>query len=112
METPMETQDFEALAEEILESLFDALDDAIGDDVDVDLEGSILTIEFDDGRQYIINKHAASQEMWVSSPVSGAAHYRFDREAGAWVSTRDGSVMVENLAEELSAATGQAIDLT
>lgn len=107
----MESQEFEALAAETLETLFDALEDAIGDAVDVDLEGSILTIELEDGRQYIINKHAPSREIWVSSPVSGAAHYRFEREAGAWVSTRDGSVMMETLAGELSTATGESVNL-
>lgn len=107
----MDPQEFEVMAEEILETLFDALDDAIGDNADVDLEGSILTIELDDGRQYVINKHAPSREIWVSSPVSGAAHYAYDLEAGAWVSTRDASVLTEMLSAELSGVTGQTVTL-
>lgn len=108
----MDAAQFEDLAAETLDRLFDALDDALGDVLDVDLEGPMLTIEFDDGRQYVINKHAPSREIWVSSPVSGAAHYRFEAEAGAWVSTRDGAVMMESLAAELARVTGRTVALT
>lgn len=107
----MDSSAFEDLAEETLERLFGALDEAIGDDADVDFEGGILTIELEDGRQYIINKHAASQEIWVSSPVSGAAHYAYDMEAGAWVSTRGGGVLSQTLAAELHQITGQSVVL-
>lgn len=107
----METSAFEALAEETLERLFDALDGAIGDDADVDFEGGILTVELEDGRQYVINKHAASQEIWVSSPLSGAAHYAYDLEAGTWVSTRGGNVLGETLGAEFSKISGQSLSL-
>ena len=107
----MDTSAFETLAEETLDALFDALDDAIGDDADVDLENAILTIELEDGRQYVINKNAAAKEIWVSSPISGAAHYGFDETAGAWVSARDGRVMHETLAQELAGVTGKSVEL-
>ena len=107
----MEASAFENLAEETLERMFEALDEAIGGDADVDFEGGILTIELEDGRQYVINKHTASQEVWVSSPVSGAAHYAFDLEAGTWLSTRGGDVLSQTLNAELSQITGQSVTL-
>ena len=107
----MDASAFEDLAEETLEHMFGALDEAIGDDADVDFEGGILTIELEDGRQYIVNKHTASQEIWVSSPVSGAAHYAYDVESGTWVSTRGGGVLSQTLAIEMQQITGQAVVL-
>ena len=107
----MEESAFAALAEETLERLFDALDEAIGADADVDFESGIVTIELEDGRQYVINKHSASQEIWVSSPVSGAAHYAFNLEAGTWVSTRGGEVLHATLGAELGAISGRTLTL-
>lgn len=107
----MDAQAFEDLAEQTLERLFEALDEAIGEVADVDQEGAMVTIELEDGRQYVINKHAPNQEIWVSSPISGAAHYGFNEDAGTWVSTRDATVMMEMLSQELAQATGQTVEL-
>mgnify|MGYP000607187165 CR=1 FL=1 len=108
----MDTSAFEDMAEKTLEALFSELDEAVGDDADVDYEGGILTIELEDGRQYIVNKHSASKEIWVSSPVSGAAHYAFDEVAKAWLSTRGGAVLSQTLADELQQITGHSVTLS
>jgi len=107
----MDARAFEDLAEETLERLFELLDEAIGDDADVDLEGGILTVELEDGRQYVINKHTASQEIWVSSPLSGAAHYGHNVEAGAWIATRSGDVMSQSLGTEFSQLFAKPVSL-
>jgi len=107
----MDAHAFEDLAEKTLERLFNALDEAIGGDSDVDLEGGILTIELEDGRQYIINKHTASLEIWVSSPVSGAAHYAYQPDAETWISTRGGADFYETLSAELSLVSGETVQL-
>lgn len=107
----MQTRDFEDLAEKTLDALFEAIDASIGDDVEVDFDNGILTIELEDGRQYVINKHAPSHELWVSSPLSGAAHYAFDQGAAAWKSTRGGAALVTVLAAELSQVTGTPVNL-
>ena len=107
----MDATEFENLADETLENLFEAIDDAIGGDADVDFENAILTIEWEDGRQYVINKHAPNKQIWLSSPVSGAAHYAFDLEAGTWVSTRGGEALLDVLGAELSQLAGQKVSL-
>ena len=107
----MDASAFEALAEETLAHLFDALDEAIGDSADVDLEGGILTVELEDGRQYVINKHSVNQEIWVSSPLSGAAHYAYDLETKAWLSTRGGAVLSAVLSAEFSQIAGKSLSL-
>jgi frataxin len=107
----MDASAFEAKAQETLEHLFDVLDDVIGDHADVDLEGGILTVELEDGRQYVINKHAVNQEIWVSSPFSGAAHYAYDLEARAWFSTRGGEALTEVLGAEFSKISGKSLNL-
>lgn len=107
----MDTSAFEVLAEETLERLFKALDEACGDIADVDLEGGILTVELEDGRQYIINKHGVNQEIWVSSPLSGAAHYAYAPETKTWCSTRGSEVLNEVLSAEFSKISGNSLKL-
>ena len=106
----MDANEFENLAEQTLENLFEALDESIGDVVDVDFDNGVLTMELEDGRQYIINKHAPNQEIWLSSPLSGAAHYACG-EANVWTSTRGNEALNDVLAAEFKQITGQIINL-
>ena len=107
----LEESAFETLARETLERFIDAIDEAMGEVLDVDIQGGVLTIELDTGGQYVINKHAPSRQIWVSSPASGAAHFDYDGNTGQWVSSRGGAPLCELLADELSAATGTALTL-
>ncbi|HEX9465364.1 MAG TPA: iron donor protein CyaY [Alphaproteobacteria bacterium] len=103
----MDESTFESLAEETLAKLEARIEDSL--DVDVELRGGILTIELDDGRQYVINKHMPNRQIWLSSPVSGAAHFDYEPASRTWRSTRGGALLHDLLARELTAATGEDI---
>ena len=90
---------FETLAD----SLLATLEDALGDHVDAELQGGILTVEADAGT-WIVNKHAPTKQIWLSSPRSGAKHYAFDAGAGQWRDTRGGDELLAVLAAELGVA--------
>lgn len=87
---------FETLAD----SLLATLEEALGEHVDAELQGGILTVEGDAGT-WIVNKHAPTRQIWLSSPVSGARHYAFDAVAGQWRDTRGGGGLLAVLGEEL-----------
>jgi frataxin len=103
----MDASEFEHKATQTLEGLFDALDDALGEVIEVDFDNSVLTIELQDGRQYVINKHGPNQELWMSSPISGAAHFSYDAATECWTSTRGGDGLKTVLATELKQLTGK-----
>src|SRR5262245_32674349 len=105
----MDESAFQAAADAVLSRLYAVIDETLGDDVDVELRGGILTLELEDGRQYVINKHAPTRQVWLSSPVSGAAHFDYDEAAKSWRSTRGGPPLAERLAAELATATGRDI---
>ncbi len=92
---------FETLAD----SLLATLEEALGDHVDAELQGGILTVEADAGT-WIVNKHAPTGQIWLSSPISGARHYAFDAAAGQWLDTRGGGDLLVALADELGVALG------
>jgi frataxin len=108
----MDESAFQNLADPLLARLNATLEEALGDVADVDLRGGILTIELDDGRQYVVNKHAPTRQIWLSSPISGAAHFEHDAATATWRSTRGGAVLTDLLAAELSAATGRDVIFT
>lgn len=109
---PVDEEAFVNLAEKTLQDLMEQIDDALGDQMDVDLDGGILTIELPSGAQYIINKQTPNREIWMSSPVSGAKHFVFAKEAQCWVDTRGGDPFYDLLARELSQASGQVFTLS
>jgi frataxin len=103
----MDEREFETLAEQTLRAYLARIEDSL--DVDVDLRGGIMTIELDDGRQYVLNKHAPNRQLWLSSPLSGATHYDRDAATGGWRSTRGGPPLADLLAAELAQLTGADI---
>lgn len=102
--------EFETRAEQSLARLAEAIDDSVGDLLDVELTNGILTIELDEGGQYVINKHAASRQIWMSSPKSGALHFNHHDTEG-WVATSGAGTLTHILAAELSDETGIAVSL-
>ncbi len=90
---------FETLAD----SLLATLEEALADHVDAELQGGILTVEGDAGT-WIVNKHAPTRQIWLSSPVSGARHYAYDAGVGRWQDTRGGGDLLAVLGAELGVA--------
>ena len=87
---------FETLAD----SLLRALEEGIGAHADAELQGGVLTVDGDEGT-WVVNKHAPTQQVWLSSPRSGARHYAFDTASGAWKDTRGGADLLALLSSEL-----------
>lgn len=108
----MDDGTFDQLADSFLSTLFDRLDEGIGDCADVDFEGGILTVELDSGGSFVINKHGPNRQVWLSSPVSGAAHFDHDAASGQWINTRDGVPLTATLGRDLAKLTGVTLDLS
>ncbi len=72
-------KDFEQLAKKTLDDIVAALDelDASGD-LELEYQNGIITITLESGKQFIVNKHAPSQQIWLSSPLSGGLHFSYD----------------------------------
>jgi frataxin len=87
---------FESLAD----SLLAALEEGIGRHADAELQGGVLTVEGNDGT-WLVNKHAPTRQIWLSSPQSGARHYAFDDGSGQWKDTRGGPELLALLSAEL-----------
>ncbi|MBY0282145.1 MAG: iron donor protein CyaY [Alphaproteobacteria bacterium] len=75
---------YQAQAYKTMEFIADAIETQ--GELEIDYDGKALQIHLSDGRQYLINFHGITNQLWLSSPFSGAHH--FDYKEGDWQSTR------------------------
>jgi frataxin len=97
----MDERSFTTLADEQLLFISASLETADDEGLlDIEHEGGIITITLHSGKQYVINKHAPSKQIWLSSPVSGAHHFSYDETMQNWC-TQSGTSLEELVQQEL-----------
>ena len=96
----LDERQFAAAADRTLEHLLEAVEEALPD-ADGELRDGILTLEVEGTGTFIVNRHAANREIWLSSPRSGAWHFGWSEAGGAWVSTRGDERLEAVLAADL-----------
>ncbi|HTP60995.1 MAG TPA: iron donor protein CyaY [Burkholderiales bacterium] len=104
----MTESEFETLAAGVLAALERAFE-AAAPDADVQTKGSgVLEIEFEDGSKLVINRHGATQQIWVAAK-SGGFHFRHD--GSAWRDTRDGAELFAAVSRLASLQSGAPVFL-
>lgn len=98
----MSEQKFHTLSESTLINIADKVEKFDKDsELDVEYSDGILTILIEStSKQYVINKHSASQKIWYSSPFSGANYYSYDEQKCKWIDSK-GDELESNLFSEL-----------
>ena len=94
---------FQNLAKKTLDDIFNIVEKK-SQDFDVDFEGENLIIEINNST-FVLSIHNPTQQIWMSSPVSGAHHFEYKAEGSdyKWISTRDNSMnLLEKIDLELS----------
>ena len=96
-------KNFQNLAKKTLDAIFN-LAETKSQDFDVDFEGENLIIEVNNST-FVLSIHNPTQQIWMSSPLSGAHHFEYKEDGSEhkWISTRDNSInLLEKLDMELS----------
>jgi CyaY protein len=83
----------------------------LDDRLEADLAGDVLTLEFADGRKYIVNSHSAARQVWVSAEAR-AWHLSWDEVSGRWIDTREGRELWSLIGEVVSKKLGKAVPLS
>lgn len=81
---------FTALADAMLNRLADAME-AYDEDglLETELADGVLTVMLPGGKQFLVNRHRPTQQLWLSSPLSGGLHFDYDENNKVW-ELRDG----------------------
>ena len=74
----MEESEYHLKADLELDRLLEFLEDLENHhDISPELESGVLSIVMPDDKEYVINKHTPSRQIWVSSPYSGASYFEY-----------------------------------
>ncbi len=107
----MNESEFNDLAEQTLLDIEEAID-ASGADIDYDTISDILTLEFGNGSQIIINKQTPASQIWVAAK-SGGFHFDYDPASDSWRLDSDNSQeLFDCLSQYCSEQAGEAVELT
>lgn len=105
-------------------AVVEAAADKAGENLeDVEFSDGVLSVQTSRGT-FVLNKQAPKLQLWLSSPVSGPAHYDMSPAADVvaatvpppapsalrWASDRDGHRLDERLTTELSGALGVPVE--
>jgi frataxin len=55
-------------------------------EISVELDSGVMSVVMPDEREYVINKHTPSRQIWVASPYTGAGYFEF--KEGDWLVKR------------------------
>jgi len=107
----MNESDFTELAEQTMIAIEEAIEMS-GADIDYDTISDILTLEFENGSQIIINKQTPATQLWVAAR-SGGFHFDFDEASKSWCLDSDSSQeLFDCLSRYCSEQSGEAVKLT
>ncbi len=104
-------RDYEERAEPELRALLHALDMLDLDGVEAELASDILTLEFTDDTQYVVNSHRAARQIWMAAERN-AWHFDWVDDKGAWIDDKRGQELWQTLATALSSKLGQPVGLS
>lgn len=97
----MSNVDYQQVAELEIMRISDALEDADArGDIELESDSSMVSIVSDSGKTWLISTHNPSEQLWLSSPVTGGLHFSYDAGVQNWV-LADGRVLDTLLKEEL-----------
>ncbi len=104
----MDPREYELKADQCLERIANWLEEFDPDEVDFAASDGVLTIEFPDGARYILNRQAASHQMWYAAG-SRAWHYNWSEGANDWQDDRDEHTLDACLAKTISDKIGRSV---
>ncbi|BCZ99125.1 cyaY protein [Vibrio cholerae] len=102
----MNETEFHQLVDSQLERIETAIDEA-GADIDYETSGNVMTLEFDDGSQIIINRQEPMREIWLASKSGG---YHFKSIDGEWICSKTGLELLTLLKQECDKHADEPID--
>lgn len=103
----MDEQEYLRAADACLERAARWLGDL--EDLDVTAGDGLVTVEFDDGTRFVMNRQSAARQMWLAAGAR-AWHYGWDAARASWRDDRDGHELFARLGEVVGAKLGVPLE--
>jgi CyaY protein len=104
----MESSEFQRLADDCLARVARWLEGFDPDELDFSTSDGVVTLDFPDGRRFVLNRQTAAQQMWLAAGAR-AWHYGWDAARSAWLDDRDGHGLEGRLAAVVSEKLARAV---
>jgi CyaY protein len=102
----MKESEFHQLADALLTQIEEMIDES-GANIDYEATGNVLTLEFEDRSQIVINKQEPMREIWLASKSGG---YHFSLQSDAWICSKSGLELIELVKQECVKHADELID--
>ncbi|MBD8514802.1 iron donor protein CyaY [Photobacterium sp. WH77] len=102
----MNDTEFHKLADQVLMHIEEGIDQS-GADIEYETTGNVLTLEFENRSQIVINRQEPLHEIWVASKSGG---YHFKYNDGIWLCTRSGEELISLIKRECSVHAQESVD--
>ena len=107
----MESSEFIRRADACLGQVTDWLEDFDPDELDFDPADGVVTLEFADGKKFVLNRQSATSQMWFAAGAR-AWHYDWDGGREAWIDDKEGVDLLRRLEEVVSAKLGREVKIS
>lgn len=102
----MNDTEFHQLADDKMQIIEEMIDDS-GADIDFETSGNVMTLEFEDRSQVIINRQEPMKEIWLASK-SGGFHFSYQNEE--WICSKTGLELIDMVKQECEKHADEEIE--
>jgi CyaY protein len=102
----MNDTEFHQLVDQQMEQI-EQLIDGSGADIDYETSGNVMTLDFEDKSQIIINRQEPMHEIWLASK-SGGFHFQFTDQQ--WICSKTGMTLLELVKQECEIHAAEPIE--
>ncbi|MBW3698542.1 iron donor protein CyaY [Vibrio sp. T187] len=102
----MNDTEFHQLVDTQMQNIEEAIDDSEAD-IDYEVTGNVMTLEFEDRSQIIINRQEPMHEIWLASKSGG---FHFKLVDGKWTCSKTGVELFTMVKDECVKHAGEEID--
>ncbi|MFA0087285.1 iron donor protein CyaY [Vibrio sp. 10N.286.49.C2] len=102
----MNDTEFHVLVDTQMQNIEEAIDDS-GADIDYEVSGNVMTLEFENRSQIIINRQEPMHEIWLASKSGG---FHFKLVGDSWICSRSGVELMAMVKSECEKHADEEIE--
>ncbi|KII80252.1 iron donor protein CyaY [Vibrio renipiscarius] len=102
----MNETEFHQLADKQMQIIEEMIDDS-GADIDFETSGNVMTLEFENRSQIIINRQEPMKEIWLASR-SGGFHFAYVGQQ--WICSKTGVELINMVKQECEKHADEEIE--
>ncbi|CAM3925530.1 frataxin-like protein [Vibrio aerogenes CECT 7868] len=102
----MNDTEFHQYVDQQMECIEQLIDDS-GADIDYETTGNVMTLDFEDRSQIIINRQEPMHEIWLASK-SGGFHFQYTNNQ--WICSKTGLELTELVRQECEKHADETIE--